>query len=83
MSLGEKVVSIAAQPNHTFRYVLRDLNRGRVLIHALEKESEKRLLVNDKKTVSLMTNSSISRYWPVYITEGKILCCQVAKTNAC
>jgi hypothetical protein len=62
---------ISAAPNSTFRYVLRPLSPVPVLIYAFEKDSGKQLLVNNKKSVSLFTNSSLSRYWPIRISEGK------------
>ena len=77
-SLQKPFDVISATSNSTFRYVLRPLNPGRALIYAFEKDSGKRLLVNDKQTVSLLTNSSLTRYWPVRITEGRttILSCK-------
>ncbi|CAB4011013.1 Glyco X precursor, partial [Paramuricea clavata] len=62
--------NLSVAPNGSFRYVLRPLNPGHVLIHATEKDSGKRLLVNNKETVSLRTNSSLTRYWPIDITAA-------------
>lgn len=72
-SLKAPFDTVSVAPNGSFRYVLRPLNPGRVLIHATEKDSGIRLLVNNKETVSLRTNSSLTRYWPIDITAGKIV----------
>ena len=69
-SLPSPFGRISAGPNVGFRYVLRTLNAGVVIISAVERDSGKRLLINKKNAVSLLTNTTISRYWPINITSG-------------